>query len=64
MKTKWGSCDIEAGRVWLNLELVKKPLRCIGYIVVHELVHLIERQHGVRFTALMDRHLPDWPASR
>lgn len=64
MKTKWGSCSIEAGRIWLNLELAKKPLRCIEYIVVHELVHLIERQHGERFTALMDRHLPDWPQRR
>lgn len=60
MKTKWGSCSIEARRIWLNLELAKKPVRCIEYIVVHELVHLIEHNHGDRFTALMDRHMPDW----
>ena len=60
MKTKWGSCNIEARRIWLNLELVKKPRRCLEYIVVHELVHLLERHHNDRFTALMDKFLPDW----
>ena len=59
MKTKWGTCNIEAKRIWLNLELAKKPVLCVEYIVVHELVHLLERQHNERFTALMDRHLPD-----
>jgi predicted metal-dependent hydrolase len=64
MKTKWGSCTVDAGRIWLNLELAKKPLRSIEYIVVHELVHLRERNHGDRFTKLMDRHLPDWQQRR
>jgi len=64
MKTKWGSCTIEAGRVWLNLELVKKPARCLEYLVVHELMHLRERHHGERFTALMDRALPSWRTRR
>lgn len=64
MKTKWGSCTVESRRIALNLELAKQPLRAIEYIVVHELVHLIERQHGDRFTALMDRHLPDWRKRR
>lgn len=44
MKTKWGTCNVEARRIWLNLELVKKPVQCLEYIVVHELVHLIERR--------------------
>lgn len=60
MKTKWGSCNASARRIWLNLELAKKPVQCLEYIVVHELVHLLERNHTERFTALMDRYLPDW----
>jgi predicted metal-dependent hydrolase len=60
MKTKWGSCIPMSRRVWLNSELAKKQPSCIEYIVVHELVHLLEPSHGERFTALMDRHLPDW----
>lgn len=64
MKTKWGSCTVDARRIWLNLELAKKPRRCIEYIVVHELAHLRERNHGERFTRLMDHHLPDWRQRR
>lgn len=60
MKTRWGSCNAEARRVWLNLELVKKPPECLEYLVVHELVHLLVRTHDERFHALMDRHLPRW----
>ena len=64
MKTKWGSCNRSAGRVWFNLELAKKPLPCLDYIVVHELAHLLERQHSERFTALLDQHLPNWQQLR
>lgn len=64
MKTKWGSCNVDARRVWFNLELAKKPPQCLEYIVVHELVHLLERHHNERFTALMDRFLPNWRSSR
>lgn len=64
MKTKWGSCSIDARRIWLNLELAKKPLQCLEFIVVHELVHLLERHHNERFTALMDSHLPQWQLYR
>lgn len=60
MKTKWGACTTGARRIWFNLELAKKPVQCLEYIVVHELVHLIERHHNDRFIALMDRHLPRW----
>jgi len=60
MKTKWGACNREAKRIWLNLELAKKPRECIEYIVVHEMVHLLERHHNERFTAFMDRFLPMW----
>lgn len=64
MKTKWGSCNVDARRVWLNLELAKKPPQCLEYIVVHELVHLLERHHNERFTALLDKHLPQWRQAR
>jgi predicted metal-dependent hydrolase len=60
MKTKWASCNPDSGRIWLNLELAKKAFECLEYIVVHELIHLIERRHGDQFVALMDRHLPNW----
>jgi hypothetical protein len=60
MKTKWGSCTIEARRIWLNLELVKKPPRCLEYITVHEMVHLLERLHNERFVAYMDEFMPQW----
>lgn len=60
MKTHWGTCNIEARRIWLNLELIKKPVRCLEYIIVHEMVHLLERHHNERFTAYMDRFMPLW----
>ena len=60
MKTKWGSCNPEARTIRLNTELAKKPPECLEYIVVHEMVHLIERTHGERFVALMDLHMPEW----
>lgn len=60
MKTKWGACNTTARRIWLNLELAKKPAHCLEYIVVHELVHLLERPHSNRFMALMDRFMPQW----
>lgn len=49
MKTKWGSCNTQSQRIWLNLELAKKPPECLEYIPVHELVHLLERNHNERF---------------
>lgn len=60
MKTKWGSCNPAARRVWFNLELAKKPVQCLEYIVVHELLHLLERNHTERFTTLIEEHLPKW----
>ena len=64
MKTKWGSCNTETGRILLNLELAKKPIECVEYILVHELVHLHERKHNDRFVALMSTYLPDWRVRR
>ena len=60
MKTRWGSCNTRDHRVWLNLELAKKSLDCIEYVLVHEMVHLLERNHSERFKALMDQFLPQW----
>lgn len=60
MKTRWGTCNTKTGKIWLNLQLAKKPPHCLEYVVVHELVHLHEKNHGERFKAYMDRFLPDW----
>ncbi|MDY6825346.1 MAG: SprT family zinc-dependent metalloprotease [Thermodesulfobacteriota bacterium] len=64
MKTRWESCNIDAGRIWVNLELIKKPVACLEYILVHEMVHLLERYHNERFKKFMDRFLPDWQVRR
>jgi len=60
MRTKWGTCNIEAKRIWLNLELAKKPLECIEFIIVHELVHLLERNHNEVFVGYMNEFMPKW----
>lgn len=64
MKTKWGTCIAHSRTIWLNPELAKKHPQCLEYIVVHELTHLLERGHGERFVAMMDRFMPDWRARR
>lgn len=64
MKTKWGTCNTEAKRIWLNLELARKPLICLEYIIVHELTHLLERSHNQRFVSLMDEFMPLWRSHR
>ena len=60
MKTKWGGCNPASRSIWLNLELAKKPVECLEYIIVHELVHLLERHHDEHFMARMDALLPQW----
>ncbi|GAF71083.1 unnamed protein product [marine sediment metagenome] len=60
MKTKWGTSNPSQGRIWLNLELTKKPIHCLEYVLVHEMVHLIEKKHTDRFVKLMKRFLPQW----
>ncbi len=60
MKTKWGTCNIEQKRIWINLELAKKPYYCLEYIIVHEMIHLIERHHNDNFLAHLDKNLPKW----
>lgn len=64
MKTKWGSCNAKAKRIWLNLELIKKPPACLEYVVVHELCHQRVATHDDRFLRLLDRHLPSWRRRR
>jgi hypothetical protein len=64
MKTKWGSCNHSARTIRLNTELAKKPVECLEYIVLHELVHLLEPTHNVRFVGLMDRAMPEWKFHR
>lgn len=64
MKTKWGTCNREKKRIWLNLELAKKPTQCLEYIVVHEMVHLLERKHNDRFLNYMNDFMPNWKAHK
>lgn len=60
MSTKWGSCNQKDKRLWFSLELAKKPIECIEYVVAHEMIHLIERNHNHRFFELLDKHFPRW----
>ena len=60
MKTLWGSCNPSSGNIRLNSELAKKPRACLEYVVVHEMVHLLEPKHGSQFIAAMDRLMPSW----
>lgn len=64
MKTKWGTCNPKLKRICLNLELAKKPYHCIVYILVHEMVHLLERNHNDKFTTYMNHYLPEWKELR
>lgn len=64
MKTKWGTCSIEARRIWLNLELAKKSPQCVEYVVIHELTHFFERAHSDNFVSRMDEALPQWRTAR
>lgn len=64
MKTRWGSCNIEDRRILLNLQLVKKPIVCLEYVILHELTHLLERNHTNRFKALISKFMPNWIEAR
>ena len=64
MKTRWGGCNPQSGIIRLNTELARKPIECLEYILVHEMVHLLEPTHNPRFVALMDRFLPTWRVLR
>ena len=60
MRTRWGTCNPDAGRIWLNSELAKKPVSCLEYVVIHEMIHLLERGHNDRFRRILDRVMPAW----
>jgi predicted metal-dependent hydrolase len=64
MRTRWGSCNIKDRRIWLNLALAERPLSCLEYVLVHEMIHLLERRHNGRFYALLDHFLPHWQKAR
>jgi predicted metal-dependent hydrolase len=64
MRTRWGSCNPNARRIWLNLELAKKSPECLEYVVVHEMVHLLEHSHNRRFKELLSQFLPRWRSIR
>jgi hypothetical protein len=64
MKTQWGSCNHRAGNIRLNTELVKKPKDLLEYVVVHEMLHLLEPTHGELFVELLNRHYPSWREAR
>jgi len=64
MKTKWGTCNIDKRRIWINLQLVKKPIECLEYIIIHELVHLVEENHTNKFFSLVEAFYPGWKESK
>ena len=60
MLTRWGTCNSKAKRIWINLQMVEKPLECLEYVILHELTHLKVSNHGKDFIANMDKYMPDW----
>lgn len=60
MRTKWGTCNNDNKRIWINLQLVKKPIECLEYVITHELVHLVEKNHTNRFRTLVEKFYPTW----
>jgi len=60
MTTRWGTCNPKTGKIWLNLQLAKKTPECLEYVILHELIHLTEKNHSERFVSLMDKYMPMW----
>lgn len=60
MTTKWGTCNTKTGKIWINLQLAKKPVECLEYVILHELTHLKYKDHGKEFISFMDNHMPYW----
>lgn len=64
MTTKWGTCNTSTQKIWLNLQLAKKPIECLEYVILHELAHLKVKDHGPKFVAILDGHMPQWQERR
>ena len=64
MRTKWGTCNIDSRRIWINLQLAKKPVECLEYVLIHEMVHLLEKNHTNRFHALVEQFYPTWRVTK
>lgn len=60
MTTRWGTCNTQTGKIWINLQLAKKPYECLDYVILHELAHLRVKDHGPRFIAILDEYMPYW----
>lgn len=60
MTTRWGTCNTKTGKIWFNLQLAKKPVECLEYVILHELVHLKVKNHSPDFVAMMDQYMPYW----
>lgn len=60
MTTRWGTCNTNTRKIWLNLQLAKKPIECLEYVILHELAHLKVKNHGSEFIAILDQHMPQW----
>ena len=60
MTTRWGTCNTRTGKIWLNLQLAKKPFECLDYVLLHELAHLRVKDHGAEFIAILDKFMPSW----
>lgn len=64
MTTRWGTCNTQTGKIWINLQLAKKPFECLDYVILHELAHLRVKDHGPEFIAILDEHMPYWRETR
>lgn len=64
MTTKWGSCNTATRKIWLNLQLAKKPIECLEYVILHELAHLKVKNHGAEFVAILEQYMPNWRERR
>jgi predicted metal-dependent hydrolase len=60
MTTHWGTCNTKTGKIWFNIQLAKKTPECLEYVILHELVHLVEKNHNERFINMMDNYMPMW----
>ena len=64
MTTRWGTCNTNTRKIWLNLQLAKKPIECLEYVILHELAHLKVKNHGKDFIAILDTYMPYWRDTR